>query len=206
MKNPHYDKLVKELQELHDRKNADYSVEGNPFSNFEFASQIAAPFEGVHVVFASLIGVKLARMAVLLKGKDPNNESLSDTFGDLANYCLIWASMYEKENETKWQKTTETTSSGPTVGDMEIQEQNYSYAVKLLDLTRYHLDLLLGRSLEQPDVWLETRLRKLASDLTTAIEQMSSSTTHLTQTLNDGKRQDTPSKSVSPSFGPRETQ
>ena len=44
----------------------------------------------VDKVFATMLGIKLARMAELLNGKIPNNESLSDSFLDHEVYSVIW--------------------------------------------------------------------------------------------------------------------
>ena len=96
MKNPHFLKALDMMREIHERKNADYSVEDNPFSNFEFAAAHA----GVTVdqVFLVLDGIKIARMKNLQEsGKKPNNESLLDTFMDRATYATIhWAYQLKK--------------------------------------------------------------------------------------------------------------
>lgn len=92
-KNPTYTALLREMEALHEKKNHDYATDGNPYSNFEYAAQVSAGFtDPVDRVFATLIGVKLARLQELTKGKVPNNESINDTYLDLANYAAIWAS------------------------------------------------------------------------------------------------------------------
>lgn len=81
------------MEDLHERKNHDYASDGNPYSNFEYAAMVSKDFtDPVDRVFATLIGVKLARLQELTKGKVPNNESVNDTYLDLANYAAIWAS------------------------------------------------------------------------------------------------------------------
>ena len=95
MRNPKFTAQLEEMAALHDRKNADYATDANPLSNFEEASQVAAGFSGVDAVFATLIGVKLARLRELTSaGKTPNNESIADTRTDLAMYATLWASYY----------------------------------------------------------------------------------------------------------------
>jgi hypothetical protein len=75
--------LLDEMRALHDRKSHDYAEDGNPYSNFEFAAQLAEGFTGVDAVFAVLMGIKLARLRELTaKGKTPNNESIEDTRRD----------------------------------------------------------------------------------------------------------------------------
>src|SRR5687767_14738099 len=93
-RNPKYVALLAEMQAMHDRKNEDYASEGNPYSNFEFAGGLAAMFsDPTDMAFATLIGVKLARLAELKgKGKTPKNESVADTFLDLSVYASLWAS------------------------------------------------------------------------------------------------------------------
>jgi len=98
--NPKYDKVLERIKALHDRKNHDYAQDSNPYSNFEYASRVIEPFikdryNNINIVFATMIGIKLARLAEL-QGKDPLNESVRDTFDDLANYAAIWASYWEE--------------------------------------------------------------------------------------------------------------
>jgi hypothetical protein len=97
MRNPKFSDLLDEMAGLHDRKNSDYAQDGNPYSNFEQAADVARGFSGVDAVFASLIGVKLARLRELTSaGKTPNNESIADTRTDLAMYAALWASYYRE--------------------------------------------------------------------------------------------------------------
>lgn len=99
-RNPHHSAILKEIEELHEKKSHDYAEDSNVFSNFEYAEKVAAPFYGIHKVFATLVGIKLARLAELIPSdkrevnKIPNNESINDTFLDLVNYNAIWASYY----------------------------------------------------------------------------------------------------------------
>jgi hypothetical protein len=91
-KSPKFEMLLDEMRQLHESKNSDYAQSENPFSNFEEAAAVAEGFTGVDAVFASLIGVKLARLRELTRsGKKPNNESIADTRRDLAMYSTLWA-------------------------------------------------------------------------------------------------------------------
>ena len=96
MRNPTLDALLREIGELHDKKNKDYSEDTNPYSNFEYAAMVSAPFVGaIDKVFAVQIGNKLARLSQLLgRDKAPNNESVDDTLRDLVTYAAIWAAHY----------------------------------------------------------------------------------------------------------------
>ena len=96
-RNPRYTALLAEMQAMHDRKNEDYASAANPYSNFEQAGALAALFsDAVDIAFATLIGVKLARLGELKgKGKTPKNEAVEDTFLDLAVYASLWGSYYK---------------------------------------------------------------------------------------------------------------
>lgn len=90
--------LLDEIVALHEKKAKDYAHSGDPYSNFRKAAQIAAGFTGVDAVFATLIGVKLARIQELTQpGRIANNESLDDSFIDLTNYCAIWTAYRRDE-------------------------------------------------------------------------------------------------------------
>ena len=94
--NPKYHAVIDRITALHDRKSHDYAQVGNPYSNFEYAATVASRFhDPVDRVFATMIGIKLARIAELKSGKIPNNESLRDSYDDLANYSALWASYQE---------------------------------------------------------------------------------------------------------------
>jgi hypothetical protein len=93
MKNPKFSALLKRMELIHDKKNSDYADGIDPYSNFTYAAKVSEIFTNpIDRVFAVLIGIKLARIAELGKGKDPRNESLDDSFLDIATYTAIWAS------------------------------------------------------------------------------------------------------------------
>jgi hypothetical protein len=101
MRNPAFTELLKRMAALHESKNADYASDGDPLSNFKEAAEVARWFSGVDAVFASLIGVKLARLRELTAaGKTPNHESIGDTRTDLAMYAALWASYHAPESGT----------------------------------------------------------------------------------------------------------
>lgn len=90
---PDFYKLLEKMAETHDKKNHDYANNDNPFQNFERAAVIVSWFTNpVDQTFAAIIGIKLSRLAELRSaGKEPNNESVEDSFLDNANYNAIWA-------------------------------------------------------------------------------------------------------------------
>jgi len=94
--NPAYDRFLQRMQQLHTSKNHDYAKPGSPYSNFEIAAELSAGFtDPMDRVFATLIGVKLARLQELTSGKRPNHESILDTRRDLANYACLWGSYFD---------------------------------------------------------------------------------------------------------------
>lgn len=95
--NPKFDAILAKMATIHDKKSEDYASAENRYSNFEFAARCVSLFtDPLDQVFASLIGVKLARLGELQSsGKTPNHESIQDTRVDLANYAALWASYHE---------------------------------------------------------------------------------------------------------------
>lgn len=83
---------LRQMEDTHDAKSYDYAKIENRYSNFEFAAAIADEFpDGPDHVFATMLGIKLARLAELLsEGKTPKHESIEDTFLDLSNYAVLW--------------------------------------------------------------------------------------------------------------------
>lgn len=95
-----FTKLLDEIRSIHDLKKQDYSDPNDRFSNFTYSDYLARPFPDSHKSFAVLVGTKLARIAVLLTSSaSPNNESLDDSFKDLATYCVIWWHYYRNSNK-----------------------------------------------------------------------------------------------------------
>lgn len=92
--NPRFDALLERMADIHERKAHDYAQRANPYSNFEYAATVSGRFaDPVDRVFATMIGIKLARIAELTSaGKAPQNESVRDSFDDLATYAALWAS------------------------------------------------------------------------------------------------------------------
>lgn len=71
------------------KKKSDYST-GDDFWNFEFAADTMGGDASPSDVMRALIGIKLGRIQNLLaEGSDPENESLLDSFRDLAGYAII---------------------------------------------------------------------------------------------------------------------
>lgn len=83
---------IAQMADVHTTKSHDYAKTDNIFSNFEFAAALADEFpEGPDHVFATMLGIKLARLAELLKQqKTPKHEPIEDTFLDLCTYGVLW--------------------------------------------------------------------------------------------------------------------
>src|SRR5689334_12892679 len=93
-----FHELVDIMKAIHDMKSHDYASLENPFSNFEEAAELIELFQKpIDQCFAGIIGIKISRLGQLLNGKEPKNESIEDTFIDLANYVILWASYYGKK-------------------------------------------------------------------------------------------------------------
>jgi len=86
--NPHFSGLLHDMAQLHDQKNHDYAHDENPYSNFEEAAKEVDV--SVHTVFAVMIAIKNARIRELERaGKDPQNESLLDSYMDRCMYTAL---------------------------------------------------------------------------------------------------------------------
>src|SRR5690606_34763120 len=96
---PEVIKLLDEIKEIHSKKNADYASQDNQFENFTRAAYLISWFNNdADKTFVNHIATKLARLATLLNSKNaPNNESIEDSFLDLATYCILWASYYKAD-------------------------------------------------------------------------------------------------------------
>lgn len=81
--------------DIHKKKRADYATDANsnPFENFDRQAVILSWFnKDVDRAFVGLIAVKLARLGALLSSdREPQNESIEDSFIDLITYCALWA-------------------------------------------------------------------------------------------------------------------
>lgn len=94
--------LITEAQALLSKKAADYSSVEDEHSNFKYATLVAKPFDDTYKPYAVLIGVKLARLSVLMhEGKEPNNESVRDSVIDLINYCALMGERWLLDQPSK---------------------------------------------------------------------------------------------------------
>lgn len=88
---PDFMDSLDKMRALHLRKNQDYAQDSNPYSNFDFTEFVLSHFKSdLDKSFVWPIATKLARLANLLDSKEPNNESIEDSFLDIAVYVLLW--------------------------------------------------------------------------------------------------------------------
>lgn len=91
--NDPFESVLINIVETNRRKRADYAEDGSPFSNFVTTAELLG-VPGFDALEASLFNVcqKLARLKALrINGRmdNPANESVSDTYLDLAVYAII---------------------------------------------------------------------------------------------------------------------
>lgn len=93
---PDFIETLEKMREIHLKKNEDYAIIGNPFANFDFTEDVLTIFSNNRdKTFVWPIACKLARLANLLDSdKPPNNESIEDSFIDIAVYVLLWKADY----------------------------------------------------------------------------------------------------------------
>ena len=89
------------IVDLHSRKNADYSKDDDPYSNFFVVEEVGVPaYIGVFVRMSD----KWERLKNLLAKGEENRavkeEGLIDTARDLAVYSLIFVTLLKKRNVT----------------------------------------------------------------------------------------------------------
>jgi len=89
------------IVDLHSRKNADYSKDSDPYSNFFVVEEVGVP---AHIGVFVRMSDKWERLKNLLAKGEGNRavkeESLIDTARDLAVYSLIFVTLLKKRNVT----------------------------------------------------------------------------------------------------------
>lgn len=94
-----FEALLLEIVDLHRRKNADYANEANIYANFDLNSAQMGlagytPLEDCK----SMVLRKLGRINNL-RGRDPQNETVTDSFRDLAGYSLLMYGLHLRDGE-----------------------------------------------------------------------------------------------------------
>lgn len=90
--------VVDEMKELHERKSKDYGVASDPLANLRASAEFGvAPWLGA----AIRLNDKVQRLKSLASNGKLENESIRDSFIDIANYAVIALLLYEEEHGTQ---------------------------------------------------------------------------------------------------------
>src|SRR5574343_895929 len=92
---PRFYELLREMEDLHDRKNENYAEDANPLSNLRASEAFGIPgYLGTMVRMSD----KWSRLVQLMGGKqDKVGESMKDTLKDMAVYCLLEIILLEED-------------------------------------------------------------------------------------------------------------
>ena len=93
-KSERFHTVLRELGELHDRKQEDYGTDTDPFANVRGSTDWGiSPWVGTMVRATD----KLRRIQKFARHGKLSNESVEDSFRDLAVYAIIGLVLYEEE-------------------------------------------------------------------------------------------------------------
>lgn len=105
--------LLKEIGDLHDKKQRDYGRTEDPFANVRASSDWGVPAW----VGALIRGTdKIKRLQKAARGGTLSNEGVEDSMMDLAVYALISLILY-REEEDGYSRLGEGTTTGPSGAD-----------------------------------------------------------------------------------------
>lgn len=93
---PRFYEILKEMEDLHDRKNNNYASDSDPLSNLKECAKF-----GVRPTLGTMVRMsdKWARLIQLMSGKpDLVGESIIDTARDLTVYLILFIILLEEEN------------------------------------------------------------------------------------------------------------
>lgn len=85
--------LLKEIGELHDKKQADYGRDNDPFANVRGTEEWGQPGWVGAMIRAT---DKLRRLQKVARGGTLENETARDSFMDLAVYAIIGLVLYDE--------------------------------------------------------------------------------------------------------------
>lgn len=93
-----FHELLREVGDLHDRKQADYGRGDDPFANVRASSDWGMPAWVGAMIRAT---DKVRRLQTFARKGELANEAVEDAFMDLACYALIARVLYEDENNQR---------------------------------------------------------------------------------------------------------
>lgn len=90
-----FHQLLKEIGELHDRKQKDYGADDDPFANLR-----ASEKWGIPPWLGALVRLndKVTRLQSFARKRQLANESAEDSMRDIAVYAIIALVLYEQES------------------------------------------------------------------------------------------------------------
>lgn len=92
-----FHELLKELADLHDRKQADYGRGDDPFANVRASEEWGVtPWVGAMI----RLNDKVRRLQSLIQNGQLKNETADDSFRDIAVYAIIALVLFEQEGNT----------------------------------------------------------------------------------------------------------
>lgn len=117
---PRFVALLEQIGDLHAKKQADYGSAGDPFANVRAAEDFGIPG---WVGCALRMNDKMRRLMTAAQKGKLVNESLRDSFMDLAVYSLIGIILLDEWAEDE----TGTTPGVPITTDYEAKLKGFGY-------------------------------------------------------------------------------
>ena len=90
--------VVDEITAMHTKKSKDYGRKQDPFANVRASEDFGIPG---WVGCAIRMNDKMRRLQIASQGKELANESIEDSFLDLAVYAIIGLCLLREENGTR---------------------------------------------------------------------------------------------------------
>lgn len=90
-----FSEIVRQMEEMHNRKQSDYGKPGDPFSNVRASEDFGIPGWVGAIVRGN---DKMKRLQKFAKGESLVNESVEDSFLDLAVYTIIAMILFQESN------------------------------------------------------------------------------------------------------------
>lgn len=95
---PRFEKVCKELSELHAKKQSDYGRDHDPFANIRGSEEWGIPAWVGALVRAT---DKVKRLQKAARGSTLTNEGIKDSLDDLIVYGIIARILWEEEQDGK---------------------------------------------------------------------------------------------------------
>ena len=92
-----FSNILKEIQSMHDKKQADYGKTNDPFANVRASEDFGIPG---WVGCMTRDTDKLKRLQAAARGQNLVNESIEDSLLDLATYTIIALCLFRENNGT----------------------------------------------------------------------------------------------------------